>query len=468
MATVEINLTGGSYQHRSLPLSAQRTVNFWPQKQANPKAKSPYILEGWPGKTLFGSVSGGSDRGMFEHQGIVYKVTGTTLYTVASDGTHTSRGTISGTARCIFAPIGSNVVIVSAGSVWQWDGTNLTSINDSDLESPNSAAHINNQILYDGDGGRFCVSDAGDASSIEALNYAAAESEADDLVRVYTFGQTAYLMGEKTIELWWNSGQGNPPFDRIEGGIIRVGLAALHSPASDDDNIYFIGDDLQVYSLRGSASAIVTAISTLPMVQELQTYGTVSDAIGWCMNLDGQWFYILTFPTANKTWAYPIGGEWFELVTGTSGRDSANSYVYAFGKHLVADYASGNIYQLTGYTENGSEIIRLRDSAPLHGGLVGRPGKRLEMNRFELIMETGVGLLSGQGSNPVVMLSFSDDGGKTFSTEMWGEVGKLGSFQQKVEWFCLGSFESRIIRIRVSDPIYWAIHSAAADLEVGI
>jgi hypothetical protein len=161
----------------------------------------------------------------------------------------------------------------------------------------------------------------------------------------------------------------------------------------------------------------------------------------------------------------------FEWSSGPDGgRTIANSYAYAFRKHLLGDYSSGNIYELDvdTYTNNGEEIIRVRDTGPLHGGLINAPGKTVEMNRFELIMQTGTGILTGQGSDPVVMLSFSDDGGQTFGTEIWGNVGKMNAKQWKVEWFNLGSFESRIIRVKTSDPVYYSIHSAAADIFVGI
>lgn len=471
MVTVPINLTGGTYKHKSLALSAQTTRNFWPQKQSDQKSKSPYVLESYPGKLLFGTQTGGTDRGMFEHLGIVYKVTGTTLYTVASTGVHTSRGTIPGTGRCLFAPIGTFIVIEQGTTRYLWNGAVVAAITDVDLEAGTGIASINNQMIYGGQNGRFGVSDVGDATSINGLNYATAEADADALVRPYTFGQVLYLMGDRTIELWWNSGQGNPPFDRFEGGIVRSGLAALYSAANDSDQIYFLSNDYQVYALRGGASSVINAISTQPMAREFRSYSIVTDAIGYCLNLDGQWIYILTFPTANKTWAYPAGGEWFEVSSGVmGGRDISNSYVFAFGKHLVADYQNGNIYELsdTTYTDNGDPIVRIRDTAPLHGGLFNAPGKEIEMSRFELIMQKGVGIISGQGSDPVVMLSFSDDGGMTFSTEMWATVGQQGAFNWKVEWFNLGKFDSRIIRIRVSDPVYWSIHSAAADIEVCI
>ena len=462
--TTTINITGGTYKHKSLMLSAAVTKNFWPQVQ-NKTAKSPYVLESFPGKLLFGTVAGSRNRGMLEHLGVLYKVTDTLLYTVDSAGVHTSRGTIPGVARCVMQGIGTSIVIVTEGVPYVWNGSSLTTVTDGDLETPNACAHLNNQIIYDGDDGRFCTSDVGDATSINALNYAAAESNADNLIRPYAFDQKVYMMGDKTVEPWWNSGVGKPPFDRLEGSIIQVGLGAIHSMANTRSAIYFVGNDNLVYAMKDSQAepAFNDAIAA-----EIATFTVISDAEGMCYNINGQWFYEVTFPTANRTFCHPEGGETFELASGED-CNIASSYAYFARKHLVGDRASGNIYELDleTYTENDDPIIRTRDSAPLHGGLFGASGKTLTMNRFELILETGVGTLSGQGIDPVVMLSFSDDG-HSFSSEMWAPVGRIGQYQTKVEWFNLGSFTSRVIRVRVSDPVHWSIHSAAADIEVGI
>lgn len=466
---VPINLTGGSYRHKSLPLSAQTTRNFWPQKQEAGNEKSPYVLESLWGKRLFADGSAyGPCRGMFEHLGILYKVNGSGLYRINISGSFTILGSIPGDGRCIFAASGSDVVIVADGKAWIWTGTSLDEITDTDLETPNSAAFLNNRIIFDGDDGRFATADVGDPTSIDGLNYATAESDADDLLRVYSFRQTLYLMGDKTVEPWWNSGEGNPPFDRVEGGIMQIGLGAIYSAANDDDLLYFLADDNHVYSVSGYDANRITSEN---LAREFASYAIASDAIGWCMNPGGTSFYCLTFPAQSKTFVYPRDGEWFEWSSGIAGaRNNANSYAYAHRKHLVGDYRDGSVYELTFdvYTEDGDPIIRQRDSAPLHGGLFNRPGKKLTMNRFELIMQAGVGLLSGQGSDPRVMLSFSDDGGRTFSGEKFGRVGRFGEFMYKIEWFNQGTFDSRIIRLKTSDPVYYSIHSAAADIEFGI
>jgi len=464
---VPINITGQSYKNRSKPLSKQVTQNFYSELLDDQAVKSNYVLQPFPGMTLFGTGTG-VDRGMIEHNSILYKVSGTTLYSVDSNGAHTTLGTIPGTGRCILEGIGSSIVVVSQGIPYLWNGSTLATITDSDLETPNGATHLNNQMIFDGDGGRFVSSLVGDATDIPGLNYATAESNADDLLRAYAFDQLLYLFGNKTLEVWWNSGVGSPPFDRMEGAIMQIGLAAIHSVSHNDEFMYCLSDDNHVYRVKGASKEPVDSAA---IHSEVSAFSQTSDAIGFCFTMEGQNFYCLTFPGENVTKLFSETTGWSDLSSGTQGKRSyANSYAYAFRKHLVADYRSGNIYEwdLENYTDNGDAIVRLRDTGSLHGGLFGKPGKRVTMNSFELIMETGVGLVTGQGQDPVILLQFSDDGGQTFSTEMPATIGKLGEFQWQVRWDCLGSFHERIMRVRISDPVFCSIHNASADLEVGI
>jgi len=465
---IPLNITGETHQSRSKPLSNQVSQNFYSELADNTAVKSPFVLHGFPGMLLHGTIASGKDRGMIFHQQVVYKVTGTKLYSVASDGTHTELGDIPGSSRCILDGIGSNVVITTGGSAYVWDGSTISTVSDPDLETPNSCTHLNNQIIYDGDGGRFGSSDVGDATNIDGLNYATAESRADDLLRVKAFDQLLYLLGVESIEVWWNSGVGNPPFDRLQGGIIEVGLGALYSASCNKDYMYLLGNDNQVYQIKQTSKNVV---STIGIHGQIAEFDTIDDAIGFCFTLEGQNFYLVNFPSADKSFLFSEKTGWHTLSSGNKGgRSFANSYVFGHRKHLVADYRGGNIYEwkLNQYTDNDEEIIRIRDTAPLHSGLFGKPGKNITINYLELVMETGVGLVSGQGSNPKISLSISDNGGRTFGTENWSSIGKSGDFQQKVIWTALGQYQSPIFRFMISDPIPISIHSAGADIEVGI
>ncbi len=464
----EINLTGGSYQDKSQLVSNQVTRNFWPKLVDDPITKNKYILESWVGQTLFGTADG-VGRGTFNFNGLLYRVCGTTLYSVSSSGVHTSLGSIPGTGKVIFDGLGSILIIAADRRIFNWDGSSLSEVSAGDLESPDSVTVLNNQAIYDGDGGRFCTSDVGDPATVNGLNYATAESKADNLIRPFAFNERVYMFGESTIEQWQNSGIGNPPFDRVQFGIIEIGLASLHAIAKTVDNLYFFGTDRRIYEIKG---AVAIPVSDEAQATIFAGYTSISDVILWCMTLRGVDFLVATFPTDNKSWVLPKGGQWFEWTSGVNAdRNKANSYVNIYSKHLVEDFENGNIYELDfqTYTENGDTIARQRDSAPIDSALIaGIPGKKITMNQLILDVQAGVGLISGQGSDPVIMMSYSDDNGNTFSTERWGKIGKMGQYKNRVVWNNLGSFYERIFRFRITDPVYCLITKAGAEFEVGI
>lgn len=469
---VPINITGGYYEHKSRPLTKQFTRNFWPQLIGTKKTRSEYILQSFYGLKIFKEQAGNKDRGMLTNKGILYKITDNTLYQVSSAGTHTALGTVAGSSRCIMKALGSQIIIANgSGLIYVWDGTNLTQNTNINLGTPRGVAVLNNQAIYDaGSGQGFDVSDVGAPSSIDGLNNAQAESFSDDLLIPYAWRETLYLMGAETIEPWWNSGQGNPPFDKIQGAVINMGLDAIYSVAENPDYIFFLGRDKQFHSLTPGSSAVDTVISTPAMAKEIQGYNITSDCIGWTMQLEGQWFYIAVFPSEDVTWVFPIGGEWFQWGSGENGRIRANSYANVYGRHLVGEYNSGNIYELDPetYTDAGENIIRIRDSGPIHSGLLGQDNKEFEINSIELILETGVGNILGDGSDPLLSLSVSRDGGKSFGTERFIRVGKLGE-RIKVHSAAWGRFKSScVFRVQTSDPIYWAIYSANVEMEICI
>lgn len=469
MTAVPINVTGPSSESSSNFLSSQRTLNLYPESTA-----AGFVLKPFPGLLAF-STGNGPDRGAFKHLDVFYQVSGENLYTVDTAGARTNCGSIPGSGRCIFEGIGQSVIIVTEGTVYEWDGTTLAEITDADLEGPNSCAHINNRILFDGDGGRFVSSDVGDASSISGLNYATAESHADGLVRVFVYEKIVWMMGGETLEPWENTGTGNPPFSPILGAIIQVGLAALHSVAKNDNGFYFLGDDRRIYFVQGAQEQSVTPINLSSVIDG---FSTIDDAEGHCFQINGQNYYQITFPEERRSFCFSesvgIENGWFELSSASSESERylASSFVYFNRKTYVTDTSSGNIYELDKNTfdEFGNEIIRIRETGTFSGAMLGKPGKEITLNRLELIMETGVGTSEQDEDDegPFVMMNFSDDGGRTWSTEQWAPVGRAGDFIWSVFWDDQGTFLRRIFRFRMSDPVFWCIHSAAADIEVGI
>jgi hypothetical protein len=85
------------------------------------------------------------------------------------------------------------------------------------------------------------------------------------------------------------------------------------------------------------------------------------------------------------------------------------------------------------------------------------------MSRFELILETGVGVISGQGEDPQIMLEASYDGGKSFDAGEWMKIGRMGETNIRAEWFSLRSFYDLVIRISTSDPVHYTIMTGVID-----
>jgi hypothetical protein len=111
-------------------------------------------------------------------------------------------------------------------------------------------------------------------------------------------------------------------------------------------------------------------------------------------------------------------------------------------------------------------LQRTRVTASINGDLLGAKGKRTQMSRLELIMETGVGLVSGQGDNPRIMIEASYDGGRSWSHGTWAKTGRLGEFVLKVEWFSLRTFLDMMIRVSSTDPVNYSIYSGTIDLRL--
>jgi hypothetical protein len=87
---------------------------------------------------------------------------------------------------------------------------------------------------------------------------------------------------------------------------------------------------------------------------------------------------------------------------------------------------------------------------------------------FELDLETGVGLSSGQGENPQLMLRWSDDGGHTWSNEHWVTAGRIGQWNETAIWRRLGRSRDRIFEVVVSDPVRWRLLDAYLEAESGL
>jgi hypothetical protein len=163
----------------------------------------------------------------------------------------------------------------------------------------------------------------------------------------------------------------------------------------------------------------------------------------------GHFFYVLTFPVV--TWVYDATTKtWHNR--GTYGLDywTAGFHAQAFGLVIVGNSASNQIGKLDPlvYDEWGETQRMSWTYQPVYA-----ENRRANHDRMEIVLETGVGLTSGQGSDPQMMLDKSDDGGKTWDALPNKDIGNIGEYRKRVVWNRLGSARQRVYRAAVSDPI---------------
>mgnify|MGYP003337856141 FL=1 len=207
--------------------------------------------------------------------------------------------------------------------------------------------------------------------------------------------------------------------------------------------------------------------SDLAVEWQIQQYGNLSDAIGYTYQQDGHSFYVLIFPSANTTWVYDVATQaWHERAGWNNGswtRHRSNCQVFFDNKVIVGDYEDGRIYAFDlDYYKDDDAIQRwYRTWRALPTGQNNL--KRTAQHSLQLDCETGVGLNTGQGDDPQVMLRWSDDGGHTWSYEHWKSMGKIGQYGFRTIWRRLGmttKIRDRVYELSMTDPVKIAIMGA--------
>ncbi len=464
-----IPFVGPAYKSRSTPWSAQECVNLF-LESAGPGAKTQAALLGTPGMTDFATLKngGGEVRGLWPaSDGNLYAVCGDQFSRVSPAGVVSNLGTLetdSGPVSmgdngvqvyCVDNPNGY-VCYVSNGAFSQvsnatWPGCTMMDYLDG------------YGIGITPDSNQFWVTNLYDfASMFSALDFASAEGNPDKLVAVQVDHREAWLFGEKTVEVWFNSGDSSFPLARQGGAFIELGCAAPWSVAKLDNTQMWLGSNGAVVRADGYTPKIV---STRAIEAAMAGYPRVDDARAFAFAFEGHTFYALTFPAADVTWVYDAATDkWHQRRSWGMGRWRANCVARFAGKVIVGDATSGRLYALdpASYTEAGQPIERVRVTSP-----IAAEDKRLIHSRLCVDFESGVGTGSGQGEDPQAMLSWSDDGGRTWSNEYTAAMGRQGEYRTRAEWRRLGQSRARVYRLRITDPVRVSILGAYGDITPG-
>ena len=497
-------ILGSAYVARSVNAADNRMINMFPE--VVPEAgKEPAFLQRAPGLNYLATMGEGPVRGLWQFGNYGYAVSGTSLYKIDSDFNVVSKGTVSGTGQVSMVDNGTQLFIAAGATGYIYNSSTdvFAQITDADFAGAVTVGFIDGYFVYNQPNSqKFWVTSLYDGTSVDPLDFASAEGSPDNLVSLIVNHREIWLFGQSTVEVWYNAGLPDFPLARIQGAFIEIGCAAPFSVAKLDNGVFWLSSDARgrgmVYRSNGYAGV---RISTHSVEWQIQQYADITDAVAYTYQQDGHSFYVLNFPGADITWVYDAATQaWHQRAGWLNNeftRHRGNCQMAFNGQIVIGDYLTGQIYAYdpTVYTEAGSVQKWLRSWRALPTGVNNL--KRTTQHSLQLDCESGVGLdgatpatttylssissdaasagaISGeseettseiivQGSDPQVMLRWSDDGGHTWSNEHWRSMGQLGQTGRRVLWRRLGmtmKLRDRVYEVSGTDPVKIAIMGA--------
>lgn len=462
---MKFDLVGEAYRSRSVVANSQQTINYYPE--VDKSGKNVVGLYNTEGTVTRATLTAGTEvRGAIEYDGVSYWVSGNQLFSMTTAYVVTALGTLTTATGPVFMCTNGLVILLVDGSdgyTFTFSGSTFATIVDADFPANPIACDIldNNFIVVNGGSQTFHTSP--DGTSWAAADFASAEASPDDLLSLIVDHQEIIFGGVKSVEVWYNSGDATFTFSRRS--TIEIGVAATGGMCKADNSVFFLGNDRVVWRLNGYTPVRVSQHGVEYAFSQMDT---VSDCKMWSQKREGHVFIWLQFPTANQTWVYDVATSmWHRRAyrnssTGALERHRANCYVSLNGVHLVGDYTNGKVYELDmdAYDDDSDELSSIRVS-----GHVTHPDFHwVRHNSLTIDMESGVGTSTGQGSDPQIVLEYSDDGGRTWSAHLSRSIGAIGKTTTRVKWDRLGMSRDRVYRTTITDPVKRVMLGAALDM----
>lgn len=466
---MQIPILNGIYTDTGPDLRTSYPVNMVPVP------KNSGISAGFlrPGDGIVANGSGpGVDRGGINWNGVCYRVMGTKLVTVASNGTVTILGDVGGPVQTLvtmdysFDLLG----IASGGRLYYWNpATNtLTQNTDPDLGVVLDFCWVDGYFMTT-DGENLVVTELSDPLQVNPLKYGSSEVDPDPVVALLKLRNEVYALNRNTIEVFDNVGGEVFPFQRIDGAQIQKGVIGTFGCCVFVEQVAFLGSGRNEQpGIYLGANATANKISTQEIDDILMGYTEAQLATVKLEARNDKAHQHLYVHLPDRTLVYDAAasqelGEmvWFTLTTSTVGfaQYRARNLVWAYDKWLVGDPQSSNI----GY---------LSDTIGTHWGqkvrwefgtlIVYNESNGALFHELELIALTGRVAL---GVDPQISTSYSLDG-LTWSQDRFIRAGTVGNTKKRLAWFQQGSMRNwRIQRFRGDSDAHIAFVRLEAQIE---
>ncbi len=473
-------LLGGAGEYRSRNLSYNRLVNLYAELVDTKDGSAVGALYGCPGLTLVATVGAGPIRAeLVAKNGLLYVVSGDTLYSVTTSYAATALGTIGSFYGAVsLIDNGTQLLVVDGTGGWVWDYTSSTF---SQVLPGTLGVTPGIAIFQDGFGvisqvgtNNFYQSNLNDFTTWSSLNGSKANSTPDPIVGMADIHREIWLFKQYTTEVWVNAGLNGFVFQRLQGVQIQSGIVAPASVARVGESLVWLHQDNEgqgmVLLANGYQATRISTHGIEHQIAEMAKAGTISDARAFVYQQEGHTFYVLSFPTGGQTWVWDaVTRLWHERAFFSNGQFTLYrpATAVAFNNLIIAgDYLNGSLYSLDldVYTDAGATRKWLRTWRALPPNQ--RSAAELEFRQLTISLQTGVGIPSG--INPQFMLRYSDNAFQ-WSNEIWTDSNLTGNTQANIIYRRLGQTRfatglDRLFELSGTDPTPVALIDA--DVEV--
>ena len=463
---MQIPILSGIYADNTPELRTSYPVNMMPVP------KQSGISNGFlrPGDGIVANGTGpGTDRGGINWNGICYRVMGTKLVKVASDGTVTELGDVGGPLNTYVSMDYSFdlLAIASGGRLYYWNGSTLTEVTDPDLGVVLDVAWVDGYFMTT-DGTSLIVTELTDPTQVNPLKYGSSEVDPDPVVALIKLRNEIYALNSNTIEVFDNVGGEFFPFARVDGAQIQKGVLGTFACCIFIDRIAFLGGGRnEAPSIYIGAAATTQKLSTQEIDNLLLQYTEAQLARSKLEARNDKNHQHLYVHLPDRTIVYDASasealGEpvWFTLTTTIVGFSQyrARNMVWCYDKWLVGDPESSAIgYFVQGTGHHWGQLVRWEFGTLI----VYNESNGAIFNELELVSLTGSVTL---GKNPYISTSYSVDG-KSWSQDRSITVGTTGS-NKRLAWFQQGHMRNwRIQRFRGDSDAHFSFIRLEAQIE---
>ena len=463
---MQISILNGIYTDNGPDFRTSYPVNMVPVPK-NSGISTGYLR---PGDGLVANGSGpGIDRGGINWQGECYRVMGTKLVSVASNGAVTVLGDVGGPVNTLVTMDYSfdELAIASGGRLYYWDNSTLTQVTDPDLGLVLDVVWVDGYFMTT-DGEFLIVTELSNPLQVNPLKYGSSEVDPDPVVALLKLRNEIYALNRNTVEVFDNIGGDLFPFQRIDGAQLQKGVVGTFACCVYIDRIAFLGSGRnEAPSIYVGAAATTQKISTQEIDELLLTYTEAQLSLVKLEARNDKSHQHLYVHLPDRTIVYDAAASealgdqvWFTLTTTVVGfaQYRARNLVWAYDKWLVGDPQSSTIgYLVDDIGSHWGQQVRWE-----FGTIIAyNEGKGALFQKMELVSLTGRVAL---GTNPQISTSYSLDG-LSYSQERYIYVGTIGNTSKRLAWFQQGHMRNwRIQRFRGDSDS----HIAFARLEMQI